>query len=61
MSLNLFENKKTVLSTQGYRGTRDFFPKDQRIKNYIYSKIHKLMLSYGYEEYNGPIVEHLEL
>ena len=61
MSLNLFENKKTVLSTQGYRGTRDFFPKDQRLKNYIYSKIHKLMHSYGYEEYNGPIVEHLEL
>ena len=61
MSTNLSQNKKTVLSTQGYRGTRDFFPSDQRLKTYIYSKIHKLMHSFGYEEYNGPIVEHLEL
>ena len=61
MSSNLSQNKKTVLSTQGYRGTRDFFPNDQRLQNYVYSKIHKLMHSFGYEEYNGPIVEHLEL
>jgi histidyl-tRNA synthetase len=61
MSSNLPKNKKAVLSTQGYKGTRDFFPGDQRLKNYIYSKIHKLLKSYGYEEYDGPFVEHLEL
>ncbi|APJ04118.1 histidine--tRNA ligase [Silvanigrella aquatica] len=55
------KSKKTSLSTQGYKGTRDFYPTDQRLKNYIYSKIHKLFKSYGYEEYNGPFVEHLEL
>ncbi|KAB8033176.1 histidine--tRNA ligase [Fluviispira multicolorata] len=53
--------KKTNLSTQGYRGTRDFYPEDQRLKNYVYTKIHTVLKSFGYEEYNGPIVEHLEL
>lgn len=61
MSSNLPKNKKTILSTQGYKGTRDFFPEEQRLKSYIYLKIHNLLKSYGYEEYNGPFVEHLEL
>jgi histidyl-tRNA synthetase len=61
MAQNLLKNKKTILSTQGYRGTRDFFPEAQRIKNFVNSKIHKLLKSYGYEEYSGPFVEHLEL
>jgi histidyl-tRNA synthetase len=58
---NIQNQNKTVLSTQGYRGTRDFFPEDQRLKTYIYSKIHFVMKSFGYEEYDGPFVEHLEL
>jgi histidyl-tRNA synthetase len=53
--------KKVVLSTQGYRGTRDFYPQDQRIKSYLYGKIHTIMKSFGYEEYQGPFVEPLEL
>jgi hypothetical protein len=44
-----------LLSTQGYRGTRDFFPQDQRLRSYIYSKIHKTLQSFGYEEYDGPL------
>ena len=54
-------SQKSVLSTQGYRGTRDFYPQEQRIKSYIYNKIHVVMKSFGYEEYEGPIVEPLEL
>lgn len=50
-----------LLSTQGYRGTRDFFPQDQRLRSYIYSQIHKVLQSFGYEEYSGPFVEPLEL
>jgi len=49
------------LSTQGYRGTRDFFPEDQRMRQFIRQKIHQVLQSYGYEEYDGPIVEHLDL
>lgn len=52
---------QSLLSTQGYRGTRDFFPQDQRLRSYIYSKIHRTLQSFGYEEYDGPFVEPLEL
>ncbi len=56
------ENKqKTFLSTQGYRGTRDFYPENQRLKMFIYNKIHNVMKAFGYEEYDGPFLEHLEL
>ncbi|WP_158999547.1 histidine--tRNA ligase [Pigmentibacter ruber] len=61
MSKQIPQIKKTALSTQGYKGTRDFFPTDQRLKSFLNSKIHRLMMSYGYEEYAGPFVEHLEL
>lgn len=54
------ENKQ-FLSTQGYRGTRDFYPQESRLKAYIYNKIHSVMKSFGYEEYDGPFVEPLEL
>ncbi len=50
-----------ILSTQGYRGTRDFFPDNQRVRNYIYKHIHTVMHQFGYEEYQGPILEPLEL
>lgn len=52
---------EALLSTQGYRGTRDFFPQDQMLRSYVYSKIHKVLQSFGYEEYDGPFVEPLEL
>jgi histidyl-tRNA synthetase len=58
---NMSRENKIVLSTQGYRGTRDFYPEDQRLKSYIYNKIHSVMKSFGYEEYEGPFVEPLEL
>lgn len=61
MNNQLSKTKKTFLSTQNYKGTRDFFPDAQRVKNYLYTKIHNLLKSYGYEEYDGPIVEYLEL
>lgn len=53
--------KKVILSTQGYRGTRDFFPEDQRLRVHVHNKMHTVLKSFGYEEYDGPIVEHLEL
>lgn len=54
-------NKGPFLSTQGYRGTRDFYPEDQRFRNYLYQHVHSILKSFGYEEYAGPFVEPLEL
>ena len=49
------------LSTQPYKGARDFYPDDLRIQKYIFSVWRKVAESYGYEEYNAPILEPLEL
>ena len=50
-----------VLSTQGYRGTRDFYPDLQRLRQWLNSKVKTTLEGYGYEEYDGPILEPLEL
>ena len=49
------------LSTQPYKGARDFYPEDQRVHNYILENWKKVCESYGYEEYNAPILELTEL
>lgn len=51
----------TKLSTQPYKGARDFYPADQKILNYIFETWKKVCLSYGFEEYNGPFLEPFEL
>jgi len=43
------------------KGTRDFYPVDMRVQNHIFSVWRQSALKFGYEEYEGPIFEHLEL
>ena len=43
------------------KGTRDFYPEDQRIQNHIFATWRQAALRFGYEEYEGPMFEHLEL
>lgn len=50
-----------MLSTQPYKGARDFFPEDMRIRNYIFDTWRKVCKSYGFEEYDGPFLEPFEL
>lgn len=49
------------LSTQPYKGMRDFYPEDFRKRKYIFDKWREVCLSFGYEEYDGPVLEPLEL
>jgi histidyl-tRNA synthetase len=51
----------TALSTQSYKGTRDYYPEEKRIQNYIFSTWKKVVESHGYEEYGAPLLEPLEL
>ena len=44
-----------------YRGTRDFFPKDKRIRDYLFQVMIKTAESFGYESYDGPLLEEVEL
>ncbi len=49
------------LSTQPYKGMRDFYPEDMRVRNFIFDGWRQVCLSFGYEEYDGPVLEPLEL
>lgn len=49
------------LSTQSYKGARDFYPEDKRLQNYIFSVWKKVCERYGYEEYTAPVIEPIEL
>ena len=49
------------LSNQPYKGTRDYYPEDKRLQNYIFDTWRSVVESYGYEEYGTPTLEPLEL
>lgn len=50
-----------ALSTQPYKGARDFYPEDKRVQKYMFTKIRETVERYGYEEYDAPVLEPLEL
>ncbi len=49
------------LSTEPYKGVRDFYPEDQFIQRYIFEHMERICELYGYEEYNASIFEPSEL
>jgi histidyl-tRNA synthetase len=50
-----------TLSTQPYKGARDFYPEDKRVQKYMFSKMREVCESFGYEEYDAPILEPTDL
>jgi histidyl-tRNA synthetase len=44
-----------------YKGTRDYYPEEKQLQNYIFKVWRKVCESYGYEEYSTPILEPLDL
>ncbi|MFZ1248880.1 MAG: histidine--tRNA ligase [Candidatus Saccharimonadales bacterium] len=50
-----------TLSTQPYKGARDFYPEDKRLHKYIFSKMREACETFGYEEYDAPVIEPVEL
>lgn len=49
------------LSTQSYKGARDFYPEDKRVQKYMFSILRKVVESFGYQEYDAPILEPFEI
>lgn len=49
------------LSSQPYKGTRDYYPEQKRLQNYIFSTWRTVVERFGYEEYGAPILEPLEI
>jgi len=50
-----------AISTSTYKGARDFYPSDKREQNYIFKVWRETVESFGYEEYDAPIIEPIEL
>ncbi|HEY0965075.1 MAG TPA: histidine--tRNA ligase [Candidatus Saccharimonadales bacterium] len=51
----------SVLSNQPYKGTRDWYPEEKRVQNYIFDIWKKTAEKYGYQEYGAPLLEPLEV
>jgi histidyl-tRNA synthetase len=49
--------KSKKLSTEPYKGVRDFYPADMAVQNYIFDIWKKTAESFGYEEYGASVLE----
>ncbi|MES2622855.1 MAG: histidine--tRNA ligase [Patescibacteria group bacterium] len=49
------------LSTESYKGVRDFYPEEQYVQQYIFDTWKQAVHSFGYEEYNASILENTEI
>ncbi|HNR01050.1 MAG TPA: histidine--tRNA ligase [Anaerolineaceae bacterium] len=46
---------------QGVRGARDFYPQQMKLRRWLYKLIEEVSVSFGYEEYDGPFIEKIDL
>lgn len=58
---HMSENKPKKLSTDAYKGVRDFFPADMTIQNAIFGIWRGVAEKYGYQEYNASVLEPADL
>src|SRR6185295_9968015 len=52
---------KPKLSTEPYKGVRDFYPADQFIQSYLFEHMARVCELFGYEEYNASVLEPTDL
>lgn len=50
--------KKTV---QTVKGVREFYPETMSLRNYLYEKVRSASRSFGYQEWDGPFIETIDL
>ena len=46
---------------QSVRGTREFYPQQMLIRRWLYQHMEEVSTSFGYEEYDGPFIEKIDL
>jgi histidyl-tRNA synthetase len=54
----MVEMKTTI---QSVKGTREFYPEDMAVRTWLYNIIREVSESFGYEEYEAPLLEKLDL
>jgi histidyl-tRNA synthetase len=50
--------KKTI---QPVKGTREFYPEDMALRNFINDKVRQASQAFGYQEWDGPFIEPIDL
>jgi len=43
------------------KGTRDFYPQEMAIRTWLYNKVRQVSESFGYQEFEGPFLESIDL
>ncbi|HFD38699.1 MAG TPA: histidine--tRNA ligase, partial [Anaerolineae bacterium] len=43
------------------KGTRDFYPEEMAFRSWLYARVRETSRRFGYQEYEAPILERLEL
>lgn len=51
------EDKQPALDLTPPRGTRDFYPAEMRVRNWLFGKWRQVSLGHGFEEYDAPVME----
>ena len=46
---------------QTVKGTRDFYPEQMALRNWLYTNMRAAAQAFGYQEYDGPFIETLDL
>lgn len=52
---------QSPLSTESYKGTRDFYPRDMQLRRWMLGHLFKTVQGYGYRQYDGPMLESFDL
>ena len=50
-----------TLSKDPYKGTKDYYPQEKAVQNYVFNKWREVVQSFGYQEYGLPLLEPLDL
>ena len=54
-------SKKKTISTDPYKGVRDFYPTDMYVQQYLFETMREVVEHFGYEEYSASTLEPAEL
>lgn len=46
---------------QAVKGTREFYPEQMALRNFIYDKVRKASQAFGYQEWEAPFIETIDL
>jgi len=61
MAEDIPQKNLSKLSTEPYKGVRDFYPQDMYVERYIFDTMSRVAESFGYAEYASSILEPAEL